>query len=175
MPPLLATTASEGINILTSTPSILTDLHTNIYALRSVLDKVDCITIPSHPASAIIHIFVRAPSTISTSSSLLSPDSAALAKPASPARAANPQSLVPREGAPTYDQIDLEERLLQEVVEEALDHGVLLSRAKRIRGIESLEPRPSIRITATAALSRKDTEKAAAVVKAALVKVLGRR
>src|SRR5258708_4576039 len=95
MPPLLATTASEGINALTSTPSILTNLHTNILAIRSVLDKLDCIFIPSHPHSPIIHVQVRLPSDpVVTGNGLLSPDAASSS--ATSKRTPNPASLSPR-------------------------------------------------------------------------------
>ena len=53
--------------------------------------------------------------------------------------------------------------------------GVLITRAKRLRGQEMVEPRPSIRLAMSGALTRKETEKAVSAVKAALVKVLGRR
>ena len=43
VPALLAISASEGINILRNTPSILSALHR---AIRAVLDRVDAITIP---------------------------------------------------------------------------------------------------------------------------------
>lgn len=166
MPSMLAMAASESIKHLTNTPSVLTDLHTNIFALRSVLDKVDCIIIPSHPASAIIHIHIR------HSQSLLSPESGGSGKKAS-SRPSNPTALAPRD-AVEFD-IEAEERLLQEVVDEGLSQGVLITRAQRVHGLEVLEPRPSIRIAATSALTRKETEKAAGVVRSALIKVLGRR
>lgn len=154
--------------MLTTTPSILADLHANIFALRSVLDKIDCITIPSHPASAIIHIYVRrASDSPASANGLLSQDNAVKKRP-------NPTVLVIQDAEADVD-ILAEERLLQDVVEETLSQGVLLTRAQRLRGHEALEPRPSIRIAASAALTRKETEKAAIVVKAALVKVLGRR
>jgi len=59
MPGLLAVSASEGISIIRSTPSIFETLQANIHAARSILDKLDCITIPSHPSSPIVHIYVR--------------------------------------------------------------------------------------------------------------------
>jgi len=70
---------------------------------------------------------------------------------------------------------DMEERILQDVVEEALAQGVLITRAKRLRGQEMVEPRPSIRLAMTSALTKKETEKALNVVKTALVKVLGKK
>lgn len=80
---------------------------------------------------------------------------------------------MPRD-SPQFD-IDLEERLLQDVVEEALAQGVMITRAKRLHGQELIEVRPSIRLAVTAALTRKECEKAANAVKAACVKVLGKR
>ena len=70
---------------------------------------------------------------------------------------------------------ELEERVLQDVVDEVLAQGVLVTRAKRLPGQELVEVRPSVRLAVTAALSRKECEKAAGVVKAAFIKVVGRR
>lgn len=72
-------------------------------------------------------------------------------------------------------EYELEERMLQEVVEETLAHGVLVTRAKKLRGQEIVEPRPSIRLALTSALSKKETEKAVNVLKTVLVKVLNKR
>jgi len=164
MPPLLAVSGSEGINVLRSSPSILSSLQDNIHAARSILDRVDCITIPSHPISPIIHMYIRAPS-----SNTLHPSTAAVST-----KPSNPVSPLPRD-APQWD-IEGEERLLQEVVEEALAQGVMITKAKRLRGgMEISEARPSIRLAMTSALTKKETEKAVNVVKAALVKVLSKR
>ncbi|TFY83161.1 hypothetical protein EWM64_g853 [Hericium alpestre] len=83
VPALLAVSASEGINMLRDTPSILSTLQENIRAIRSILLRVDCISIPSHPASPIIHIHVRpaAPLTLTPSSSAASHSG----KPSNPA------------------------------------------------------------------------------------------
>ncbi|KAA1474636.1 serine palmitoyltransferase [Dentipellis sp. KUC8613] len=162
-PALLAVSASEGINVLRDTPSILSTLQENIQAVRSILTRVDCITVPSHPASPIIHFHVRP-----TSPHSLLPS----AVPHS-AKPSNPSSIQPRD-PPVFD-IELEERLLQEIVEEALAQGVWITRAKRLRGQEFVEARPSIRLAISAGLTKKECEKAANVVKAAAVKVLARR
>lgn len=163
MPAMLSVAASEGINILRSTPSILSTLQDNVRAVRAVLDKVDCITIPSHPASAIIHINIRwpAPSTLHPSAA------------SSSGKPSNPLSVLPRD-PPQFD-VELEERLLQDVVDEALSQGVLITRARRLRGQELVDVRPSVRLAISAALTRKECEKAASVVKAACVKVLSKR
>lgn len=167
MPALLSVSASEGINILRSTPSILTALQENIRAARYILDRVDCITIPSHPASPIIHIYIRPPPTTS-----LHPSSAAVLSPSKPS---NPTSALPRD-ASTWDwDVEAEERMLQDVVDEALVQSVMITKAKRLRGQEMVEPRPSIRLALSSALTKKETEKAVGVVKSALVKVLGKR
>ncbi len=60
-------------------------------------------------------------------------------------------------------------------MEEALTHGVLVTRAKRLRGQEMVEPRPSIRLALTSALTKKETEKAVNTLKTVLVKVLGKK
>ncbi|KAI0265363.1 serine palmitoyltransferase [Gloeopeniophorella convolvens] len=157
VPALLAVSASEGINILRNTPSVLTALQENIRAMRAVLERADGIVIPSHPASPIIHIHLRAPS-----------DSApAASKPSNPVHAHV-------RDAPVFD-IAAEEHVLQEIVDEALAQGVWATRARRLRGQEVVEARPSIRLAVSAALSRKECERAAGVVKAAAAKVLGRR
>ncbi|EPQ50783.1 serine palmitoyltransferase [Gloeophyllum trabeum ATCC 11539] len=160
MPPLLSVSASEGVNILRNTPSILSTLQENIRTVRGILDKLDCITIPSHPASAMIHIYIRTPTPT-------------LQIPTGSGKPSNPTSIHPRD-PPTFD-IETEERLLQDVVDEALAQGVLITRARRLRGQEMVEARPSIRLAVSAAFSKKECEKAANVVKAALVKVLGKR
>ncbi|KAH0587433.1 hypothetical protein H2248_006222 [Termitomyces sp. 'cryptogamus'] len=169
LPALLAVSASEGINILRSSPSILSTLQENVRAARMILDRVDCITIPSHPASPIIHIHIRSPS---SSSSSLHPSSASLPLTLKPS---NPVSPIPRDAIIWDWDIESEERLLQDVVDEALVQGVMITRAKRLRGQETVEARPSIRLALTSALTKKETEKAVTVVKSALVKVLAKR
>ncbi len=160
LPPLLAVSASEGITILRNTPSILSTLQENIRAIRAVLDRVDTLTIPSHAASPIIHIHLR-----STSPTTLSPASAAkLPNPATPSS---------RDGQ-SFD-IVAEERILQDIVDEVLAQGVWITRARRLRGQELVECRPSIRLAVTSALSRKECERAAGVIKAAAAKVLAKR
>ena len=48
-------------------------------------------------------------------------------------------------------------------------------RARWLRGQELIETRPSIRLAVAAALSRKECERAAGVIKAAVTKVLVKR
>lgn len=155
VPALLAVSASEGINILRNTPSILSTLQENVRAIRAVLDRVETITIPSHAASPVIHIHLHS------------------ATPSASAKPSNPATPAQRD-APSFD-IAGEERLLQDIVDEALAQGVWITRARRLREQELVEARPSIRLAVTAALSRKECERAAGVIKAAVAKVLVKR
>ncbi|KAH6877364.1 serine C-palmitoyltransferase [Coprinopsis sp. MPI-PUGE-AT-0042] len=158
MPALLAVSASEGINIFRSTPSIFEALQDNIRAARAILEKVDCVSVPSHPASPIVHITLKTPT---------APPSASLHPSSAGKHGKQAQQ-------PEWDT-HAEERILQEVVEECLAQGVMVTRAKRLRGQEWHEPRPSIKLALTSALTRKETEKAVGVVKSALVKVVAKR
>lgn len=163
LPAMLATTSSHAIATMISTPSLFTTLQSNTLLFRQILNKLeplplelpDCdpsftpapptfhpaqpskdaiISIPSHPQSALIHIF------------LLNPP----------------------------ETMEEEESLLQEVVEECLHHsGMLITRARRLRGQETFEPEPSLKICISSAFNRKEVEKAAQGLKAALIKVVG--
>ena len=164
MPAALTVAASEAITILRDSPSILSTLQENVRTVRSILDRLDCITIPSHHASPIIHIQVR----LVSASSLLP-----TAIPTSASKPSNPTSILPRN--PQAFDIDTEERLLQEVVDDVLAQGILITRAKRLRGQEMSEARPSIRLAISSAFTKKECEKAATTIKSSLVKVLGKR
>jgi serine palmitoyltransferase len=166
MPALLAVSASEGIDILRSSPSILTKLQQNIRVARTLLDDLDCISIPSHPASPIIHMHVRKPTPL-----LLHPASASSGSGHS-LKPSNPTSVLPREASKWDWDIEAEERALQQVVEEALKRGVMITRAKRLRGQEMVEARPSIRLALTSELSADEVKKAVKIVSNALKDVL---
>ncbi|KAJ7122974.1 serine palmitoyltransferase [Mycena epipterygia] len=165
MPALLAVSASEGIDILRSSPSILTRLQQNIRVARTILDDLDCISIPSHTASPIIHMHVRKPAP-----TLLHPGSASSSGHS--LKPSNPTSILPRDAGKWDWDIDAEERLLQQVVDEALKRGVMITRAKRLRGQEMVEARPSIRLALTSELSAEEVKKAVKVVSQALKDVL---
>ena len=72
VPALLAVSASEGINILRNTPSILSTLQENVRAIHAVLDRIDAVTIPSHAASPINHMQLRS-ATLSASAKPVNP------------------------------------------------------------------------------------------------------
>lgn len=64
-----------------------------------------------------------------------------------------------------------EEYLLQDVVDECANQGILITRAKYVVEQERNCPRPSIKIHVTIGLTRKENEKAAGIVKAAIIKI----
>lgn len=74
----------------------------------------------------------------------------------------------------TYDH-EAEERILQDIVDDSIANGVLITRAKHLRGQEMIESRPTIRIAVTAALTKKEVEKAAGIVKASVTRILSKR
>ncbi|KAJ3070710.1 serine palmitoyltransferase component [Podochytrium sp. JEL0797] len=65
-----------------------------------------------------------------------------------------------------------EERVLQEVVDQCIRDGVIVTRAKYVEGQELFLPVASVKLMASAGHTRKDSEKAAGVVRDAFKKVL---
>ena len=164
IPALLAVSASEAMGILTDQPSVFEVLRENVQTIRSTLYGIEGIEILSHPASAVVHIALK-----SGPSHLLS-----VPMQSSSSGRSNPASVASAKDTVTFDW-KAEEEILQEVVDETLNAGVLITRAKKLRGQELVEVRPTIRLAATSALTKKETEKAAGAVKSAFVKVLSRR
>jgi serine palmitoyltransferase len=70
------------------------------------------------------------------------------------------------------EELEQEEKLLQDVVDEALAQGVLITRAARLRGQEN-EMTPTLKIMVSAAFTKKEMEKASSVLKSAITKCLG--
>jgi serine palmitoyltransferase len=160
MPGLLATSASEGISILRNTPSLLSTLQENVRAIRTVLDSTSHVHVPSHPASPLIHLHLATPL-------------GDVPTPLGALPAPTPAQIAPA-GPPPFD-IAAEDAALQAIADECIAQGVLVVRAQRLRGQEMVEARPSLRLAVSAALSRKECERAALVIKAACAKVLAKR
>ncbi|GAA5917275.1 hypothetical protein JCM5296_004841 [Sporobolomyces johnsonii] len=198
LPPLLAVSASEAISLL-STPLSSSDpahplaqLPANVRALRQILDQIPTIEIPSANMSPLIHLTIK-PSVL---------DKQRAAQPMGRARSHShvshppPGAIVPGGGAggistsvaagvhgqdaaamaamEAESAQQEQERLLQEIVDVCGENGVLLTTTKRTWAQELVEHRPSIRICVSAALTRKEVEKAGAVIKSAVGKVLGK-
>ena len=154
VPALLAVSASEGINILRNTPSILSTLQGERqgHPGRIGSGRRDHYTLTQR--------FAHPPAFCGPSSSatLKGPD---------------PSTPVPRE-PPSFD-IAGGERVLQDIVDEVLAQGMWITHVRRLRGQELVEVRPSIRLAFTAVLSCKERERTAAVIKATVSKVLAKR
>ena len=84
----------------------------------------------------------------------------------------SPQHLTVTPPTPNHEA---EERVLQDIVDDALANGVFITRGKHLRGQEMTDSRPTIRIAATAALSKKDVEKAMNIAKGSIARALARR
>ncbi|RIA91604.1 serine palmitoyltransferase [Glomus cerebriforme] len=67
------------------------------------------------------------------------------------------------------------ERCLQDIVDEVMNNGILLTRAKYVRFQELFDIEPSIRICISASFTKKEIEKAASIIKNAATKVLKNR
>ncbi|GAA6047407.1 hypothetical protein JCM3770_001290 [Rhodotorula araucariae] len=199
LPPLLAVSASEALALLetsttsTNPPHPLAALPANVRALRAILDQIPTIEILSAEISPLIHLMIK-PSTLDAlHKAAAEGGTKGRARSHSNVSHPPPQPIVvqPAPGAVGYPStlargVDAEarleaqaareeqERLLQEIVDAAAEGGVLLSTTKRNWSQEMVELRPSIRICVTSALSKKDVEKAGAVVKSAVAKVLGK-
>ncbi|KAN0139158.1 hypothetical protein V8E53_003047, partial [Lactarius tabidus] len=147
--PLLAVSASNGINILRNTPSILSAPQENVRAIRAVLNRVEAIAMirySSLAASPIIYTHLRT-ATPSLSGTLKAPNSTTPAPP-----------------EPPSFEIACEERVLQDIVDEEFAQDVWVTRARRQRVQELVEARPSAHLAVTAALSRKECECVAGVI-----------
>ncbi len=172
---------------MVSQPSILSTLHENVKTLRSILDHVESLRISSDPRSPLIHLQIRSktdrhPDTPADKfdkgkNSLVAGDvSLTLAN-------SNDEKRIAAAGGPEVHDLSVDEqmRLLQAIVDDALEHGVFVARMKRLPSINpkvlevAPESRPNIRIPVSAAFSKKDIEKAGNVLKASAVKVLGKR
>ncbi|KAK7202563.1 pyridoxal phosphate-dependent transferase [Myxozyma melibiosi] len=71
-------------------------------------------------------------------------------------------------------KIDDEDHVLQDIVDECLYNGVLITRNKYVQSAENFPILPSLKVQVTTGLNKKETEKAALVVKAAISKVVAK-
>ncbi|GAA5975459.1 hypothetical protein JCM11641_004270 [Rhodosporidiobolus odoratus] len=197
LPPLLAVAGSEAISLLSGPLSSsdpahpLAALPTNVRALRNVLDHIPTIEIPSAEMSPLIHFSIK-PSVLDALHKAQSTSEGRVTRARSHSNVSHPPSR-PSTGLSSALSVrgqgpnlaveaqmeaetarDEQERLLQEIVDLAAENGVLLSTTKRNWAQELVEHRPSIRICVTAALTKKEMEKAGSVVKSAIGKVLGK-
>ncbi|OBZ82580.1 Serine palmitoyltransferase 1 [Choanephora cucurbitarum] len=151
MPAMLAVSASEAFRIIEQQPNLLKELAERISSFRQILahKSLDSYVIldPPHDQnlSPFFHIRIK-------------------------------ESYLQTHTQDNEDQVsrEAEERLLQEVVDECAYQGVLITRAKYVYEQELHCPRPSIKISVTTGLSKKENDKAANVVKTAIVKIFSK-
>lgn len=167
MPALLAVASSEGISYLKRNPEVMQTIQEYGRLIRGTLAGVDGVELLGHPASPIVHIGLKAPTPL-----LIPPF------PVSSGGKSNPHSQLPNPPPFWLTNVEHDDKILQEVVDECFALGILVTRAKRLDGQENVEVRRTIRVAVCAALTRKEVERAANILKTSLVKVVksaGRR
>lgn len=151
IPAMLAVASSEAIQIIKNNPQDLQELAERVKAFRQVLHHksleglIELFSAEVENPAPFFHVGVK-PDFLQ---SHLDDD----------------ETSVSRED---------EEYLLQDVVDECAQHGVLVTRAKYVVDQERNCPRPSIKISVTIGLTRKENEKAAGIVKNAIIKIFGK-
>jgi serine palmitoyltransferase len=151
MPAMLAVSASEAFRILEQQPVLLKELAERTLSFRQILSHKSLdplIYLESsdmNSPSPFFHIRVQ-------------------------------KSYLNAHIQDNEDQVsrEAEERLLQDVVDECAYQGVLVTRAKYVYEQELRCPAPSIKINVTIGLTKKENDKAATIVKSAIVKVFGK-
>ncbi|TIA88726.1 hypothetical protein E3P81_03377 [Wallemia ichthyophaga] len=171
LPPIMAVSANKTLSILNSSsgPSLVQALQSNIATFRNALTGLDSLQCASHPLAPIQHVFFT---------------------PSKEYQVMNMSSAV--------ENTDEEkiESIWEDIAEDALSNGVFVTVARHLRGQEGdigalsagpnmrvppggatppSEPRPSIKVAISAALSKKETEKAALTLKNSVNRVLKRR
>lgn len=151
MPAMLAVSASEAFRILEQQPTVLKELAERILSFRQVLTH----------KSLEPFVFLE-----SSDMNCPSPFFHIRAK----------ESYLQVHTLDNEDKVtrEAEERLLQDVVDECAYQGVLVTRAKYVYEQEQNCPKPSIKISITTGLNKKENDKAANTVKSAVVKVFGK-
>jgi len=185
LPAMLAVASSTAIGNLISNPSTLTTLQDNVKILRTVLDSIESLYIPSDLTSPLIHFQIRSklekhPETSQEKfERSLNGGSEKNSSLMVPSNSGNKASV---KGDGNHDLSPEEQKaLLQKIIDDALSNGVLLVLHKKLPSINpplldvGTHCRPSIRIAVSAAFTKKEMEKASNVVKNSVVKVLGKR
>ncbi|KAF2272458.1 aminotransferase class I and II [Westerdykella ornata] len=148
LPALLATTASETIQMLQDQPEILTSLRESIKVMRAQLDPrsdwVMCTSSPENPIMLLVW------------------------KP----------EVVASKNLSVADQ----NQLFQDVVDECIANGVLITRLKAMpkaigasANEKEWQPTPALKVCVTSGLTKKETEKAGVIIRHAITKIITRR
>lgn len=144
LPAMFATTVSETIRLLKENPNnYIPPLQENIKAVHTALAKTESLTITSSLLNPVVSITL------------------------------NPKKEL---------SLDEQYRLAQDVVDECLANGVMVTRVKKIELPQGMQKGPkwfgwspavSIKICVSTGFTKKDSEKAAGVIRSAITKVVG--
>jgi serine palmitoyltransferase len=151
IPAMLAVSASEAIKTIKDQPNLLTELNERAKTFRQNLSHksldpyIELISGHLENPAPFFHIRIK--------SSFLD------------------DHLIDGE---TEISRENQEYLLQDVVDECISQGVLITRAKYVYDQERACPPSSIKISVTIGLTKKESEKAATIVKYAIIKVFGK-
>ncbi|KAI9844454.1 MAG: serine palmitoyltransferase component [Sclerophora amabilis] len=148
LPAMLATTASQTLEMLQTTPEMMAPLRENIKTIRAQLDPrsdwVYCSSAPENPMMLLV--------------------------------------LKPEIVSSKRISLEEQERLLQDVVDETLANGVLITRLKSMQPGMNATPRdrewqqqPALKVCVTSGLSRKEIEKAGVTIRHAITKVMSKK
>jgi serine palmitoyltransferase len=151
MPAMLAVSASEAFKIIDQQPALLKELSERTVSFRQTLTH----------KSLDPYIYLEAPELDAPS-------------PFFHIRVKENYLRVHTQDNETEVPREAEERLLQDVVDECAYQGILITRAKYVVDQERDCPKPSIKICITTGLTKKESDKAAGIVKSAIVKVFGK-
>jgi len=159
MPPLLSVAGSESIKRLAASTAPLEKLNINLRAAQDVLLQTRGIKFPSDRRSPVIHLYIASSAAAAEKQGLLTvPEPTYFSGKPSSSEAA---------------RFAAEEKILQRIVDRALAQGVMITRARRLKGQENPEPRPSIRLTISAAMTLEDVQQSCRIVKGCAETVLG--
>ena len=160
---MLATTSSTAMTILSSQSDLLSSLQANNLLFRQILNKIESLPL-SFPESDPNY----SPSVNSNMSPPSVPNKEALIHIPSHLQS----GLIHIFLLDPPSTLEEEEAVLQEIVEECLNTSqVLVTRARRLRGQETFEPEPSLKVCMSSKFSRKEVERAAQGLRQAIIKV----
>ena len=159
---MFATTSSAALANLASQPQLMSNLQANITLFRQQFTKIEPSPYPLNINGTI-------------------PENGAASSPG-PTPPANKDALIHIPSHPASGLIHIfllhppegvepEELIVQEIVDEVLANGVLITRARRLRGQETFEPEPSLKVYISGAMTRKEVEKAGQTIRHAIQKV----
>ncbi|WFD32323.1 serine C-palmitoyltransferase [Malassezia sp. CBS 17886] len=152
MPVMLTNGSTVAMNKIDAGLDVFARLAENVRIFRSVLDKVQTIYIPSHPASPTIHIQVK------------------------------PKYAAPDAREPEHDlSAEEQTSLLRVIARDATQNGVFLCPTRRLRSINvevndrGVFARPSLRLCITASHTPQEATHAADIVRASIARGLAQR